>query len=243
MPVYVRDGSYSGPYVLKKVISCAGPVSDARTAGKNDVTLNRSNWYYGADHVDQNAATGNSITISTVGRPSRLSETVGVYITNGSWASNQMTIYVRDGGYDGPYILKKVISCQSEVNSAVNGVTISSVEGTMYSSNNALCNMVATASNGKTKNRWLCLTQQRDTVYLTMDNWVGYEGAVTVGKVSLSGYHPTAKYYSVNQLTNLNSSNDGAMALYDRNGRAVAGGNSYYWYYRGSYAATDTFYT
>lgn len=57
--------------------------------------------------------------------------------------------------------------------------------------------------------------------------------------VSLGG---SRKSKAIDNVTRLNSASDGSMVLYDKNGRSVAGGNSYYWYYRSSSANTSTWY-
>ena len=205
---------------------------------------------YRAQQTNYNTSTGQNETTDAATKNLYLVESTSKENSDGSAYTSGNIWYVpihykesSNAQTSSPTGLRVYVNCSGIVSDAVNAVT-ADLNIYQYENNHAVVVVKAEPSNGGTPDHeYLYISQDGGTMYVTKNNWHGYGNYENVGCESISNYHPTAHNYCADDLTRLNSANDGAMALYDNNGNAVAGGRKYYWYYRSSSMNVTTYYS
>ena len=112
--VRMRAGSTSGTTYAQVEVDASSLVTNAGYAGRAAVGLAEPTW----NAVSGATPTSRTVTVETTGRTtsagaaSNLSKSVGLYLTQGSWSSNKLTVFMRAGGTSG------TVYAQTEVNAS-----------------------------------------------------------------------------------------------------------------------------
>ena len=81
------------------------------TIGKNAVTLKTETWLYQPDDVDGNNYNTNTVSVTTNGRPTPLTKSVKLVLTQASsWQNNQKLVCMRTGTTTGPIYAKLYVN-------------------------------------------------------------------------------------------------------------------------------------
>ena len=115
LTVSMRAGGTSGTVYASTTVDASTLVTSAGYAGRANVTLNDPTW---------NPVTGatpdyRTVTVTTTGRTNasgttdNLSKSVALYLTQGSWSSNQLTVSMRAGGTSGTVYASTTVDASS----------------------------------------------------------------------------------------------------------------------------------
>ena len=96
-------------------IDCSSIYNDGEiageTVGKNAVTLKAETWLYQPDDVDGNNYSTNTVSVTTDGRPTPLTKSVKLILTQASsWQNNQKLVCMRTGTTTGPIYAKLYVN-------------------------------------------------------------------------------------------------------------------------------------
>lgn len=88
--------------------------------GKNSVTLNAPTW---SAWTSSGYPTSRTVSVTTSGRPTQLTQSVGIYLTGGSsFSSNKTTVYMRAGSTSGTIYAAKEVDASSVYTDGANSV-------------------------------------------------------------------------------------------------------------------------
>lgn len=108
--VSLRVGSNSGTEIAKITVDASSEYASGETAGKNAVTLSE----YRLNAVTGEVGSSRIIYVDTVGRPTRLTEDVPLYLTQGNFSSHKKWVSLRVGSSNGTQIAKIEVDASSE---------------------------------------------------------------------------------------------------------------------------------
>ena len=118
--VFMRTGSASGTVYAQTEVDASSLVTSAGYAGRAAVTLNNPSW-----NTVSSIGTSRTVTVSTTGRTdssgneSNLSKSVALYLTQGSWSSeNKLEVSLRTGSTGGTVVAKSVVDDGTRITNA-----------------------------------------------------------------------------------------------------------------------------
>lgn len=181
--VRMRTGSTSGTTYAQVEVDASSLVTSAGYAGRAAVTLNDPTW-----NTASGTPTSRTVTVTTAGRTdssgtiSNLSKSVALYLTQGSWSSNKLTVSMRQGSTSGTVYAATTVDASSLVTTALNagkaavGITGANWDG---SASTASSRSVSVSTTGRTNTSGSAANLTTSIgLYLTQGSWGGTNDSV-----------------------------------------------------------------
>ena len=185
LTVFMRTGSTSGTVYAQTEVNASTLVTNAGYAGRAAVSLNDPTW----NAVSGSTPTSRTVTVSTSGRTdssgttSNLSKSVGLYLTQGSWSSNKLTVFMRAGGTSGTVYAQTEVNASTLVTNANYAgraaVNLGDPRWNTYSGNMPASRVVYVDTTGRTDSSGTTSNLTKAVgLYLTEGSWGGTNNSV-----------------------------------------------------------------